>query len=350
MASSGSRSPSPPRALPTAQPELLGDDCLVEEEAFSWYDPDDWYPVKIGDVFESRYQVLLKLGFGSVSTAWLCRDLREHKYVTVKVYVTGHRQARTEYKVLQHIGSVSSDHPGRKLVRLALDSFELPGNKGPHVCIVHEPLGLSLAELRDMFGGQIPPYILKGFAYRMLMALDFLHREARVVHTDIQPGNILFVLADATVLDKAVEGEWEKPGLRKVDGDRVVYCSTDLGVPDDLGDPIICDFGDAQFGDPPFLGEVMPDLFRSPEIVLAIPWDRKIDIWAFGLMIWHLLEGDTLFTERLPSRDASTPAHLARMISLLGPPPPDLLEKGNVTANYFNDDGKWPSVGLPPRT
>ena len=71
------RSPSPPRERPRAQPEdVYGDDVLVEEEAFSWYDPDEWYPVKIGDVFESRYQVLLKLGFGSVSTAWLCRDLK----------------------------------------------------------------------------------------------------------------------------------------------------------------------------------------------------------------------------------------------------------------------------------
>ena len=69
------RSPSPPRASPTAERETYGDDVLVEEEIFDWYDPDNWYPVKIGDVYESRYQVLLKLGFGSVSTVWLCRDL-----------------------------------------------------------------------------------------------------------------------------------------------------------------------------------------------------------------------------------------------------------------------------------
>jgi serine/threonine-protein kinase SRPK3 len=68
--------PSPPRQLPTAEAELYDDTVLVDEEGFSWYDPEKWYPIHIGDVIQSRYQVLGKLGFGSVSTVWLCRDLR----------------------------------------------------------------------------------------------------------------------------------------------------------------------------------------------------------------------------------------------------------------------------------
>jgi hypothetical protein len=52
--------------LPTTVPETVVDDVLVEEEAFSWFDPDKWYPVNIGDVYQERYQVLFKLGFGGV--------------------------------------------------------------------------------------------------------------------------------------------------------------------------------------------------------------------------------------------------------------------------------------------
>jgi hypothetical protein len=32
--------------------------------------------VRLGEVFESRYQVVAKLGHGTASTVWLCRDLR----------------------------------------------------------------------------------------------------------------------------------------------------------------------------------------------------------------------------------------------------------------------------------
>ena len=70
------RSPSPPRELPAAEPQHMNSATLMEEETFPWYNSDKWFPVRVGEIFESRYQVLLKLGYGSVSTAWLCRDLR----------------------------------------------------------------------------------------------------------------------------------------------------------------------------------------------------------------------------------------------------------------------------------
>ncbi|KAL2256675.1 hypothetical protein VTK26DRAFT_1319 [Humicola hyalothermophila] len=325
---------------------MYGDDVLVEEEMFDWYNPDNWYPVKIGDVYESRYQVLLKLGFGSVSTAWLCRDLREHKYVTVKIYETGHRQSLNESKVLEHLAAAVAEHPkhpGRRFIRLALDSFELRGKNGPHVCIVHEPLGLSLADIRLSLGGALPATFVQSMAFAVLVGLDFLHSAAGVVHTDIQPGNFMLSISDPTVLVKAVSNEWSSPGPHKLLGENEIYCSVDLDLPVDGDIPIISDFGDAHFGDPPYFAEVMPDLFRAPEMILGIPWDEKIDTWAFGLMIWVLLEGESLFTERLPSREASAPAHLARMITLLGPPPQDLLENANPewVARFYNEDGTF---------
>ena len=51
-------------------------DDLLEEETHPWYKSDEWYHVRIGEFFQAKYQVLGKLGFGSVSTAWLCRDIQ----------------------------------------------------------------------------------------------------------------------------------------------------------------------------------------------------------------------------------------------------------------------------------
>lgn len=111
--------------------------------------------------------------------------------MVLKVYETGHRQASNEYRVLQHIESVKSSHPGAKLVRHALAEFELQGQVGPHKCLIYQPLGLTLGNIRHIAGGQIPGDLLKGMAYGMLLALDFLHTEAKVVHT----GN-KFILAN----------------------------------------------------------------------------------------------------------------------------------------------------------
>ncbi|TVY45574.1 hypothetical protein LSUB1_G000933 [Lachnellula subtilissima] len=69
------KSSSPPREPPRFGFETLDNEYLLEEETCSWYDPEAFNPVRIGETFQSKYRVLGKLGYGSISTAWLCRDL-----------------------------------------------------------------------------------------------------------------------------------------------------------------------------------------------------------------------------------------------------------------------------------
>jgi hypothetical protein len=56
-------------------PTILPAHEKIEEESVPGYKAESFYPVTLGEVFNSRYQVLAKLGFGTASTAWLCRDL-----------------------------------------------------------------------------------------------------------------------------------------------------------------------------------------------------------------------------------------------------------------------------------
>ena len=69
------RSPSIPRQFTSTGFEVIANSCLVEEEKWEWYNPEEFYPVRIGEVFKSQYQVVGKLGYGAYGTAWLCRDL-----------------------------------------------------------------------------------------------------------------------------------------------------------------------------------------------------------------------------------------------------------------------------------
>ncbi|EFE35053.1 uncharacterized protein ARB_06009 [Trichophyton benhamiae CBS 112371] len=68
--------PEQPRSLPASGFQTVDAAQLVEEEELPDYKADRFYPVHLGEVFQGRYQVLGKLGFGSSSTVWLARDLK----------------------------------------------------------------------------------------------------------------------------------------------------------------------------------------------------------------------------------------------------------------------------------
>ena len=51
-------------------------DQKIEEETIPGYVASRYYPVRIGEVLNEKYQVVGKLGYGASSTAWLARDMR----------------------------------------------------------------------------------------------------------------------------------------------------------------------------------------------------------------------------------------------------------------------------------
>lgn len=69
------RGRSPVLRFPTSGYEVIRSSQILEEERFEEFKKGHYYPVNIGDVLVSRYQVLGKLGFGTTSTVWLARDL-----------------------------------------------------------------------------------------------------------------------------------------------------------------------------------------------------------------------------------------------------------------------------------
>ena len=56
--------------------DLLDPSVPIEEETVPSYTPCEWYPVTIGAIFNSRYRVLGKLGWGRHSTTWFSKDLQ----------------------------------------------------------------------------------------------------------------------------------------------------------------------------------------------------------------------------------------------------------------------------------
>ena len=62
--------------IPKSTPEILDTDDPIEEQKLPWYTSQHYYPVRIGEIFNKRYQTIAKLGFGATSTVWLAKDTR----------------------------------------------------------------------------------------------------------------------------------------------------------------------------------------------------------------------------------------------------------------------------------
>ena len=220
---------------------------------------------------------------------------------------------RRELTAYNHLAMVTMKKPGALLVRELLDSFKAMGPAGEHQCLVHEPLGMSMETLRQLSPGRtLPEQLLKAFLIHMLQALDFLHTDAKMVHAgkfktsstrlvlsparstkivltpslvDLQASNVHLRIEDDTILKEFEEAELSSPITRKVDGDRVIYESRGLKLPQRHGCPVLCDFGEARFGNKTYTDEIQPYTYRAPEIILNIPWSYSADIWNLGVLV-----------------------------------------------------------------
>ncbi|KAG8796661.1 hypothetical protein FRC17_007970, partial [Serendipita sp. 399] len=180
------RPPSLPIRLPTTGFQTIDTTQLIEEERFSWYSPKVYYPVQLGNVFNSRYQVVGKLGCGAHSTVWLCRDLVDHEFVVLKIGTRNSPPAKREIEIFDHINPILSKttHGGSLFIRTMMDHFEITSKDGVYKCIVQKPMSTSLDSLRDICTNQrFTESLLQATLFRVLYALDFLHTKAKVIHT-----------------------------------------------------------------------------------------------------------------------------------------------------------------------
>jgi serine/threonine protein kinase len=90
---------------------------------------------------------------------------------------------------------------------------------------------------------------------------------------------------DASIFSTIERMELQNPSPRKVLDDRVIHLS--YTMPITHGAPVITDFGAARLGDSgqKHFGDVMPGIYRAPEVILGMEWDSKIDIWSVGVMV-----------------------------------------------------------------
>lgn len=71
------------------------------------------------------------------------------------------------------------------MIRALWDSFELAGSAGKHRCLVLQPMQMTLLDMMKLNPRPFDLPLLKMTLRRLLLALDFLHTEAGIIHTGI---------------------------------------------------------------------------------------------------------------------------------------------------------------------
>ena len=125
---------------------------------------------------------------------------RTKRHVALKVVKSdGHytETALDEIQLLQRVVTSSPSHAGRCHVVGLVDNFRHTGPNGSHVCMVFEVLGENLLGLIKRYQHRgVPQPIVKQIAKQVLLGLDYLHNECRIIHTDLKPENVLICIED----------------------------------------------------------------------------------------------------------------------------------------------------------
>ncbi|XP_055509171.1 SRSF protein kinase 2-like isoform X8 [Leucoraja erinacea] len=222
--------PPPPPPLPEPVPpeqeeEILGSDDEEQEDPAD-YCKGGYHAVKIGDLFNARYHVIRKLGWGHFSTVWLCWDIHGKRFVAMKVVKSAQHYTETaldEIKLLKCVRESDPNDPNKDMVVQLIDDFKLSGMNGIHVCMVFEVLGHHLLKwiIKSNYQG-LPILCVKSIIQQVLQGLDYLHSKCKIIHTDIKPENILMCVDESYIRRMAVEAtEWQKAGAPPPSGSAV---------------------------------------------------------------------------------------------------------------------------------
>ncbi|KAF7133635.1 hypothetical protein CNMCM5793_004933 [Aspergillus hiratsukae] len=262
------------------------------------YDNEDSdYILYVNDILGSeeaghknRYLILDVLGQGTFGQVVKCQNLKTQEVVAVKVIknkTAYFNQSMMEVSVLDLLNSKYDKNDDHHLLRLK-DTFI----HRQHLCLVFELLSVNLYELikQNQFRG-LSTTLVRVFAQQLLNALSLLNK-AHLIHCDLKPENILLKNLESPIIK-------------------------------------VIDFGSACDERQTVYTYIQSRFYRSPEVLLGLPYSSAIDMWSLGCIVVELFLGLPLFP------GSSEYNQVCRIVEMLGLPPTWMLEMGKQSGEFF---------------
>ena len=142
-----------------------------------------FHPIRLGDyLFNGRYYIVHKLGYGRYSTVWLARDRVENRYVSLKVITAERSERSIEVDVRNRLRCGDQHHPGRPFVLSPLDEFHVSGPNGRYLCLISEVTGPSILEVKSAGEhGMLPIETAQNVTVQLALGLSYIH-SCGIVH------------------------------------------------------------------------------------------------------------------------------------------------------------------------
>ncbi|PLW46971.1 hypothetical protein PCANC_06499 [Puccinia coronata f. sp. avenae] len=238
-----------------------------------------------------KYLILDVLGQGTFGQVVKCQDMKTHQVVAVKVVKNKQAyfsQSMMEVTILELLNNTWDPENKHHILRMK-DTF-IHHN---HLCLVFELLSSNLYELikQNSFRG-LSTSLVRVFTNQLLDALTVLN-EAHLIHCDLKPENILL---------------------------------TSLSSPEIK----VIDFGSACHERQTVYTYIQSRFYRSPEVILGLPYSSAIDMWSLGCICVELFLGLPLFP------GTSEYNQITRIVEMLGMPPAYMLDMGRQTSQFFD--------------
>ncbi|TLS21748.1 uncharacterized protein PpBr36_09285 [Pyricularia pennisetigena] len=365
--------------VPTFECTNFQDDgSLFEEESHRNFARGDFYPVQLGQMIKgTSYQTLVKLGWGESSTAWMAFDLRSETFVALKICTRlspeSDRQEDCQRRMSIH---ANPKHPGYPFINHTrpVEPIRRPG--GPtskpsadlipsderHACLVQKLMWRYWATVCSSACWR--NHHLRRGARQLLLALDYLNTECGLVHGNICEAHVGYrVPLNETVVRETL-GLVRRPQSRTTAArpyvktvtardctDFTLYRSTPfdedkLGNTTNFSKVLLGSFGQARVAYEVWDPEGTPkSMYTAPEILLGLEVTFAADVWSLGLMLWKMWRREYLINGSLGCDDDDpllhwdSTSHMASIVSRIGPPPMEMLERGRFSSRYFTPEG-----------